>query len=838
MFPLYLAMSRILSIPLFSLFSLLAAAQPGGPPAPKDPVKWTITSVKQDAGSWDLVFTATADDGWYVYSQQSYGDAGPMPTAFAFDTLPTFTLDGPTAETGSHTKEGVDPVFEMKVKKFAGTASFTQRIRTDAPDSPVTGRFDFMTCNDEACIFPDPVYFSIIPSTGAASMAGVPFPKGGAATPSALLDPVKWAVTASALPDGIWRLDFKASVDPGWSIYSQQVFGDGPIPTTILFDSLAHATPVGEPTEAGMDKVEGMDEIFGMTVVKYHGEVTFSRTLRVADPAQEVKGSIQYMICDNEKCVFPDPLPFRIIPSTGAARIGNAPADTALAGQGCDLKLAQVDLDKPVIGAEAATVDSQVRSGGSLWNIFFLGFIGGLLALLTPCVFPMIPLTVSFFTKGSEDKAKGLRNAITYGAFILGIYLLFSLPFHLLGSVSPEIFNEISTNPWLNVAFFVIFLVFAVSFFGYFEITLPSSWVNKMDSNASRFGGAIGIFFMALTLALVSFSCTGPILGSLLAGALTSDGGAWQLTVGMGAFGLALALPFALFALFPGWLNSLPRSGSWLNSVKVILGFAEVALAFKFLSNADLVKHWGLVRYELFMAVWVLCAIGAALYLFGLLRFPHDSPMKKLSPLRGALGALFAATAVYLLLGFRPDKEAGTFTTLKLMSGLAPPVGYSWFMPKECPNGLDCYHDLEAGMAQAKATGKPLLLDFTGYACVNCRKMEEHVWPVPAVRAKIDKEYVLVSLYVDDKTELPAAEQRDYVTCSGQRKRLETRGNKWSTLQTETFINNSQPYYALISPEGVLLTDPVGYTPDAAEYEAFLQRGLQAMQQLKQTAER
>jgi thiol:disulfide interchange protein len=240
----------------------------------------------------------------------------------------------------------------------------------------------------------------------------------------------------------------------------------------------------------------------------------------------------------------------------------------------------------------------------------------------------MIPLTVSFFTKGSEDKKKGLKNALTYGGFILGIYLLFSLPFHLLGSVNPEIFNEISTNPWLNIFFFVIFLVFAVSFFGYFEITLPSSWVNSMDEKASKFGGMIGIFFMALTLALVSFSCTGPILGSLLAGALTADGGAWQLTAGLGGFGLALALPFALFALFPSWLNSLPRSGSWLNSVKVVLGFAEIALAFKFLSNADLVKQWRIVPYELFMVVWVLCALGIVLYLFGVIRFPHDSPVK------------------------------------------------------------------------------------------------------------------------------------------------------------------------------------------------------------------
>ena len=564
-----------------ALLAIAAFAQQPGAPTAQEPVKWAITAEEQP-GAWDIVFTATIDDGWYVYSQENFGEAGPMPTAFAFDTVPYFILSGKTAETGDHKKEGIDPVFEMKVKKYAGHAIFTQRIQTDSPDQPVTGRFDFMTCNDEACIFPDPVYFTITPATGVTSMAGVPFPKGGAQAQadaltqaSGILEPVKWSVAASDLGGGKWRVDLKANIDDPWGVYSQVSFGEGPIPTHIQFDTTGSAVPLGETTESGPNMHEDMDDLFGIKVRKFYEEVIYSREVQVTDPQEPIKGTIDFMACDNTRCVFPDPLPFSIIPATGASLVGTQNASVApVSGEGCDLKLAKVDLDAPVVRADVETVDNQVRKGGSLWNIFFLGFIGGLLALLTPCVFPMIPLTVSFFTKGSEDKAAGLRNALTYGGFILLIYLLFSLPFHLLGSVDPEIFNEISTNPWLNVFFFVIFLVFAVSFFGYFEITLPASWVNKMDSNASRFGGAIGIFFMALTLALVSFSCTGPILGSLLAGALTADGGAWQLTVGMGAFGLALAMPFALFALFPGWLNSLPRSGSWLNSVKVVLGFA------------------------------------------------------------------------------------------------------------------------------------------------------------------------------------------------------------------------------------------------------------------------
>lgn len=828
---------------LLALAAVVATAQVPGGPAPLDPVKWNITSVAHGPDEYDLVFAATADAGWYVYSQEHFGDEGPMPTTFKFDTLPNYLPVGSPVEAGQHKKEGMDPVFNMKVKKYAGLVTFTQRVRTTQPDVAITGHFDFMTCNDEACIFPDPVYFSVVPASGKATMGSVPQAPGGMADAfnapqPGILEPVKWSISAADVGGGKWRVDLKAVIDEPWGMYSQEAFGEGPIPTHVQFDTTGSAVPLGTTVEQGPNMHEGMDELFGIVVRKFYKEVTYSRELQVLDPLEPIRGTIDFMACDNSRCVFPDPLPFSIIPATGAASIGDGQQAAGAAGEGCDLKLAKVDLDAPVLRGDTDTIDTQVRKGGSLWNIFLLGFIGGLIALLTPCVFPMIPLTVSFFTKGSEDKAKGLRNAITYGAFILGIYLLFSLPFHLLGSVSPEIFNEISTNPWLNIFFFVIFIVFAISFFGYFEITLPASWVNRMDSNASRFGGSIGIFFMALTLALVSFSCTGPILGSLLAGALSSDGGAWQLTVGMGAFGLALALPFALFAMFPGWLNSLPRSGSWLNSVKVVLGFAEVALAFKFLSNADLVKGWRIVPYELFMAVWVLCALGATLYLLGKIRFPHDSPLRKVSPLRGTFAALFLIFTIYLAMGFRTDKVNNTFTTMKLMSGLAPPVGYSWVMPKECPSGFDCYHDLDAGMAQAKATGKPVLLDFTGYACVNCRKMEEHVWPVKGVHGQIDKEYVLISLYVDDKTPLPEHEQRNYTTCSGKQKRLATVGNKWSTLQTETFINNSQPYYALLSPDGVLLTDPVGYTPDAGEYSTFLQRGLQAMQQLKQQASR
>ena len=369
---------RSILFALSAILSFAARAQQPGTPVPKEPVKWAITAQQQEPGAWDIVFTATVDQGWYVYSQENFGEAGPMPTAFAFDTLPNFTLNGTTAETGDHKKEGMDPVFEMKVKKYAGHAIFTQRINTSEPVKPVTGRFDFMTCNDEACIFPDPVYFSITPATGAAAMTGVPFPKESAATGPAngILDPVEWSVTASDKGNGKWQLDFQATVNDGWSVYSQKAFGEGPIPTSIVFDTLATAKPIGEPTEAGPDMHEGMDDMFGIVVRKYKHEATFSRMVLVTDPAEPISGAINFMACDNSKCVFPDPVKFSIIPATGAAMIGDEPIASVLGGGGCDLKLAKVNLDEPVLRGDVETVDNQVRSGGSLWNIFFLGFIG------------------------------------------------------------------------------------------------------------------------------------------------------------------------------------------------------------------------------------------------------------------------------------------------------------------------------------------------------------------------------------------------------------------------------------------------------------------------------
>ena len=468
---------------------------------------------------------------------------------------------------------------------------------------------------------------------------------------------------------------------------------------------------------------------------------------------------------------------------------------------------------------EQDTDENQQKEG--LFTIFLLGFVGGLLALLTPCVFPMIPLTVSFFTKQSQAKAKGISNAILYGICIVVIYLLLSLPFHFLDSINPEILNTISTNVWLNSFFFAILVFFAFSFFGYYEITLPSSWGDKMDT-ASNVGGLIGIFFMALTLAIVSFSCTGPILGSLLAGSLTADSGAMQLSAGMTGFGLALALPFTLFALFPNWLKSLPSSGGWLNTTKVILGFLELAFAFKFFSNADLVAHWDLLKREVFIGIWIVIFIGLALYILKKIRFPHDSTNKKISFSRGSFGILVLAFVIYLI--------PGTFKTpswnLSLLSGFPPPQFYSIYeQENDCPLGLNCYKDFEVGLAAAKAANKPILLDFTGWACVNCRKVEENVWSNPAIYKLLKEDYILISLYVDDRKELPETAQFNFKRANGQLKEITTVGEKWATFQTVNFKTASQPYYVQLTSELQILNRAEQYT-DIDTYLAWLQEGI------------
>lgn len=628
-----------------------------------------------------------------------------------------------------------------------------------------------------------------------------------------IFEPVEWSTSISKKGD-IYEVSIKAIIDEGWHLYSQnEVEAGGPIPTEFSFPNADGNFEVLGSTKEPEGK-ELFDPVFEMDIKYFEDEVTFTQDIKFINSPITVEAEVFFMVCDDERCLAPQSVPFVITLDGSKANtpIGNvSPEDIA--------KSEALDID--VKGFENYEAEDTEES--SNLTIFFLGFIGGLIALLTPCVFPMIPLTVSFFTKGAKNRKQGLTNAILYGLFIFVIYLLLSIPFHLLDSLDPEILNNISTNVTLNVIFFIIFIVFALSFFGYFELTLPQSWSAKMDDKANSVGGIIGIFFMALTLAIVSFSCTGPILGSLLGGSLTSDGGAMQLTFGMGGFGLALALPFALFALFPNWLNSLPKSGGWLNTVKVVLGFIEVALAFKFLSNADLVQHWGILKREIFIGIWIIVAIGLALYLFGIIRFPHDGPKKRPHKTRIGLGILTLLFAMYLL----PGLTNTAYANLKLLSGFPPPLFYSIYDKEtEGPLGLEAFKDFEEGLAQARIINKPILLDFTGWACVNCRKMEEQVWSIPQVYDHIKNDYILISLYVDDDKELEASEQFKYIKPNGSLKTIKTIGNKWATFQTLNFKNNSQPYYVLLDGDLNLLNKPVGYTPNGTEFEAWLAEGL------------
>ncbi len=636
---------------------------------------------------------------------------------------------------------------------------------------------------------------------------------------SQTLDPVKWDAKVKKESEDVYTLYFTATLDKGWHLYSQNEADTdeiAPTPTEFTFNT-TDATYALEGETIEPKGIEKYDNIFEMDVKYFEDEVTFTQKIKLIDKTlTSVNAEVFFSVCDDERCLAPEVVEFNVS-LTGEVKENKGDIDSITAED--RTKSASLTID--VKGWD--TFPQEDVKDKSYFTIFILGFLGGLIALLTPCVFPMIPLTVSFFTKSAKNQKKGTVNAILYGFFIFAIYVLLSLPFHLLDSLDPEILNNISTNVTLNILFFVIFIVFAISFFGYFEITLPASWSNSLDSKANTIGGVVGVFFMALTLALVSFSCTGPILGSLLGGSLSTDGGAMQLSFGMGGFGLALALPFALFALFPNWLNSLPKSGGWLNTVKVVLGFIELALAFKFLSNADLVEHWGILKREIFIAIWIIIGIAMVLYLFGKIRFPHDGPIQKLSTGRKALGTVTLIFVLYLL----PGLTNTAYANLKLLSGFPPPLFYSIY-EKEAhgPLGLNAYTDFDEGVKAARLQNKPIMIDFTGWACVNCRKMEEQVWSYPEIIDILKNKYVLISLYVDDRKELPEKEQFKFLKTDGRVKNIKTIGDKWATFQTVNFANNSQPYYVLIDADMNLLNSTTAYTPDTNEYLKWLKTGL------------
>lgn len=622
-----------------------------------------------------------------------------------------------------------------------------------------------------------------------------------------IFEPVHWSFDKEDLGNGEYLLNFHAKIDDGWYIYSQELADGGPLPTEFYFQpngDISFSHP--KPKEISNHRKEGYDNFFEMDVIKYAKEITFQQKIKSTNPLTGISGHVRFMSCDAERCLPPQNVDFLFNEDGGSSSFAS----------GIEEKTTDETLE---------VYDPNEGKEQSHWSIFIWGFLGGLLALLTPCVFPMIPLTVSFFTKSSKTKKKGIVNAIIYALSIIVIYVFLGvLVTFLFGATA---LNELATSPSMNIAFFLIFMFFAFSFFGYYELTLPSWLVNRSDE-ASDKGGLIGIFFMAFTLALVSFSCTGPIIGSLIV--VAAEGGIAGPAIGMTGFAVALAFPFALFAAFPGWLNSLPRSGGWLNSVKVVLGFIEVGLALKFLSNADLVMQWGLIKRETFLIIWIALLIGLGAYLLGKIKFPHDSPVKKLSGTRIGLAIFSFAFAIYLIPGIFGQP-------LNFISGFPPPDFYSYGYKGHCPLDLPCVHDYDEGMELAKRTGKPIMLDFTGWACVNCRKMEEQVWSEKEVEEKLRRDYVVVSLYVDEKKELPEEEKYEYIS-NGRKRKVKTVGDKWAHFQINCFKTNAQPKYILLNHQGQMLKkEAAGYDPDVEKFVNFLDAGLENFKNNKSEAQ-
>jgi thiol:disulfide interchange protein DsbD len=606
---------------------------------------------------------------------------------------------------------------------------------------------------------------------------------------------------------GTYDAHVSGTIPESWYVYGANKNIEGLSAPNFAFE-YENVQVVSAPEFAGAPQ-EIKDAVFDNKKVSvYRGtfELNTSLSIKGTIPAT-LRGKLT-MYLANQKEFYPLEIPFNIELEGGVQNT----AETKI-------KLNTIDINKPL---SACGGQSNAQKG--LLGIFILGFLGGLIALLTPCVFPMVPVTVSFFTKRSPTRKSAIRNGLLYGMFIFLIYVLLSVPFHIAGNVNPEIFNNISTNAWLNLIFFGVFIIFALSFFGFFEITLPSSFATQADGRGG-IGNIGGIFFMSLTLAIVSFSCTGPILGSLLVGSLSD--GAWPLTAGLSGFGAALALPFGLFAIFPNLLKSLPKSGGWLDTVKKVLAFVEVALAFKFLSNADLVMHWGILKREIFISIWILVSLGLAAYLFGILRLPHDYKGQKISKARKVLGIAALFFAMYLVPGVLPSGSG----SLQLLSGFPPPVSYSLFNKTEKnEEGFEAHiiNDYQKAIRLSDSLHKPLLIDFTGWACVNCRKMEENVWTQPAVSNFIKDNYILVSLYVDDREKLPVADRFTYETKDKNKKDILTFGDRWATFEAENFGQVSQPLYVVIDNRERLVNNPVGYTPDSGDYLSWLKCGKEA----------
>ena len=607
------------------------------------------------------------------------------------------------------------------------------------------------------------------------------------------IEPVEWEYDVNKINDTEYNISFSASILDGWKLYSQFSPDEGALPTSFRFINNTSDFEADELFNED-DYIVGFDNVFKMNLFYYENEANFNQNIKLLNKdLNQIKVEIDYSSCDDELCVFRNET-FNVVFDNS---IITTESDNVTLEDVRRYNALELDLDKSNYNS------TNFIEKSNYFEIFIFGLIAGFLALLTPCVFPMIPLTVSYFIDESKLRFSGAISASFYGGFIVLIYILLSIPFHVFDSLNPNILNTISTNVYVNITFFVVFILFAISFFGYFNIVIPSNIISGSENKSDK-GGIIGIFFMSLTLALVSFSCTGPILGSLLAGSLSSaQSGATQLSYGMFGFGVALAFPFTLLAFYPKYLSLIPKSGIWLKKLKVSLGFIELALAFKFLSNADLVEGWGILKRETFIFIWVVIFLSMSLYLFGFsygrLKFNYKS----------ISGWVFLLFSFFLLSGLYDSKN------VRILSGILPPEFYSVEEKQnECPLGLNCFKNYDEGKEYAVENNKIILLDFTGWACANCRRMEENVWSKPKIFELLDNNYVIISLYVDDRTELSDNEKFKYINKSGRIQYINNIGRRWSLFQQINFNNASQPYYVAMLPSGKILSEPIQFTSD------------------------
>ena len=626
-------------------------------------------------------------------------------------------------------------------------------------------------------------------------------------------DPVQFKTELQKISETEAQIVFTGTIDAGWHVYSTELPEGGPISATFNTDKMEGLELDGKLTPQGKE-IENYDKMFEMNVRYFEEKATFIQKLKITATNYFIEGYLQYGSCNDENCLPPTDVEFSFSGKGSAtAASSDATPATESAVPTVSSNVSTADYWTPVIDKLNTFGEETSETTNQSWlYIFFAGFIGGLLALFTPCVWPIIPMTVSFFLKRSKDKKKGIRDAWTYGASIVVIYVTLGLAITLIFGASA--LNALSTNAVFNILFFLMLVVFAASFFGAFEITLPSKWSNAVDSKAEQTSGLLSIFLMAFTLSLVSFSCTGPIIGFLLV-EVSTTGSVVAPAVGMLGFALALALPFTLFALFPSWLKSMPRSGGWMNVIKVTLGFLELAFALKFLSVADLAYGWRLLDRETFLALWIVIFGLLGFYLLGKIKFPHDDEDNTVSVPRFFMALCSLAFAVYMIPGLWG-------APLKAVSAFAPPMNTQDFnlYKNEVHAQFD---DFDAGMEYARRNGKPVMLDFTGYGCVNCRKMELAVWTDHKVSKLIQDDYVLITLYVDNKTPLP---ENIKVTENGKERTLRTLGDKWSYLQRVKFGANAQPFYVLIDNEGNPLNKSYSFDEDVAKYVDFLETGL------------